>query len=135
MRYRRSPSMRSPLSRYQIPAAPFEAVGFFGSGRPAAGQADRPAYFGLADYVRQPILSANVMISMTLRTTRSQLLEDGAFPELGTPVQAPCLAAFEGPRDLVSGWGREWLCGPICHDDDALTRRTYLANHRGRNAC
>ncbi len=66
MRDPRSPPMRSPLSRYQIPAAPFGVVGFFGSGRPAMDQADRPAYFGLADYVRQPILSANVIFRISL---------------------------------------------------------------------
>ena len=58
--------MRPPLSQYQIPAAPFRAVGFFGSGRPACSWADRPAYFGLADYVRQPILSVNVMFRISL---------------------------------------------------------------------
>ena len=70
MRDPRSPPMRSPLLRYQIPAAPFGAVGFFGSGRPAMDQADRPAYFGLADYVRQPILSANVIFRISLGTGR-----------------------------------------------------------------
>lgn len=42
---------------------------FFRVWLPGRGRANRPAYFGLADYVRQPILSANVIyrISLELR--------------------------------------------------------------------
>src|SRR5690348_2828115 len=145
--------MRSPLSQCQIPAAPFGVVGFFGSGRPAMDQADRPAYFGLVDYVRQPILSANVIFRISLGTGEVNYSRMVHFPNWermqGAPLHAfwplsitgwiPSLlllrlAAFEGSCDLVSIRERERLHFAIGHDGYSLALRTYFSNHRDRSA-
>src|SRR5512146_2161574 len=44
------------------------------------------------------------------------------------------VSTFEGSRDLVANRGFERLWDPICHDGDAFSRGTHLANLHDRNA-
>src|SRR5512146_788137 len=71
---------------------PFRSCRLFRICLLSRGQADRPALFGVADYVRQPSLSADLKISMTPGQIGVNA-EGRCIPEMGIP-ELVCIRAF-----------------------------------------